>query len=572
MCGNNAGAMTAGPSAYGFTDAYCLPTNTATQLYNPLGSPMVYPSPDGSAANEGCGGGLPDGTNVSGESLYVANSIDGDLTITPPHYLALGDGAIADAFSIWLSSPPPANKPWFCAVSFVNPHDMSGFPYAYGLAGVNDPTGQGVFGSPDPKAAHIGYVPPPSPYGPQPPSPPTHDTIAALTTTTYPPNGTAPVGPLPNQPLWNNADDPSKQAYVIPPANGVYGKPTLQWYYQDMQGHELGVVGLNGDQNGWFTFLNYYFWMQANVDIQIGRVINALGPSFANTVIVFLSDHGDYAGSHAIHGKAWALYDESINAPLYIKLVQQKKKLVLPNACSSVDILPFLYSTALGNDSWRQNPNDLVAYLYNREAINDFINGSNPVQRRVSTNQQTLNPYQPYVLHTTDEGFSETLTFNGQPVPSHAIAFRTVDFSLGGPPQVPYGGGKLGIYSFWPYTGTKPTQPDTSRGQQFEFYNYSSTPPTPPDNLSLPTPLVRYGETLNQVQLDAAGAVAKGVSGMYQTNFGDANVQNELYSFSMPDIHVPVPNYITSGHTTALATYLAYVSAAQNPSDTTWQT
>src|ERR1017187_756402 len=74
------------------------------------------------------------------------------------------------------------------------------------------------------------------------------------------------------------------------------------------------------------------------------------------------------------------------------------------------------------------------------------------------------------------------------------------------------------------------------------------------------------------IQLDVAGAVAKGVSGMYQTNFGDANVQNELYSFSMPDIHVPVPNYITSGHTTALATYLAYVSAAQNPSDTTWQT
>ena len=589
MCGNNAGAMTAGPSAYGFTDAYCLPTNTATQLYNPLGSPMVYPSPDGSAANEGCGGGLPDGTNVSGESLYVANSIDGDLTITPPHYLALGDGAIADAFSIWLSSPPPANKPWFCAVSFVNPHDMSGFPYAYGLAGVNDPTGQGAFGSPDPKAAHIGYVPPPSPYGPQPPSPPTHDTIAALTTTTYPPNGTAPVGPLPNQPLWNNADDPSKQAYVIPPANGVYGKPTLQWYYQDMQGHELGVVGLNGDQNGWFTFLNYYFWMQANVDIQIGRVINALGPSFANTVIVFLSDHGDYAGSHAIHGKAWALYDESINAPLYIKLVQQKKKLVLPNACSSVDILPFLYSTALGNDSWRQNPNDLVAYLYNREAINDFINGSNPVQRRVSTNQQTLNPYQPYVLHTTDEGFSETLTFNGQPVPSHAIAFRTVDVAPGS--VAPYGGGKLGIYSFWNYTTggaacpppignggvIPPTQPDLCAGaQQFEFYNYSSVPPVSQDGVTLPLPLVRYGETQNQVQFDPTGKTMQGVSGMYQTNFGLPSVQNELYTFTTYN-GSPAPQYIigpSGAYSTALATYLAYVKAAQagqTPAETTWQ-
>jgi arylsulfatase A-like enzyme len=69
--------------------------------------------------------------------------------------------------------------------------------------------------------------------------------------------------------------------------------------------------------NAWYTFLNYYFWMQQNVDLQVGRVITALkGSSFAaNTIVVFLSDHGDYAGSHWLHGKGFGLYDEPSTCP-----------------------------------------------------------------------------------------------------------------------------------------------------------------------------------------------------------------------------------------------------------------
>lgn len=39
----------------------------------------------------------------------------------------------------------------------------------------------------------------------------------------------------------------------------------------------------------------------------------------SNTVVVFTSDHGEYAGSHGLRGKGAAVYDESIRVPLYIR-------------------------------------------------------------------------------------------------------------------------------------------------------------------------------------------------------------------------------------------------------------
>jgi hypothetical protein len=598
----NDGAFSPGPGdakGYGFNDTHCIPTNTPTQFYNPQGQPLAYPSPDGSAANEGCGGGLlgpvpGDGSPLLNGTTYVCRDYGPacpGLTFTDTGYLALGDGGIADAFGTWFSyAQLHVTKPWFCAVSFVNPHDMSGFPYSYGLAGIADPNGLGNFSYAS--AGLVGYCPPfTDGYTPLKPQGVDETIMAMPSPLPYPPNGAPPTGP--NNPLWNNPDDPSQQPYG--PTNDVYGKPTLQWAYQHKQAVELGAA-LN--QNAWFTFLNHYLWMQRNVDYQIGRVLTALN-NLPNTIIIFLSDHGDYAGSHSIHGKAWGLYEESINAPLYIKFPGQLRNPVLQYACSSVDILPFLYWAALGNNSWRSSAGDLVAYLWNREAINDFVFNPSPIQRRASTipsadqSSGNHNKLQPYVLHTTDEGFLP-VTDPSDPtgktlVPSHAIAFRTVDVAPGA--VAPYGGGKLGMYSYWNYSQTGgvqcgpnfilPTQPDTCAvppgglGPQFEFYNYSPIQPQPPDNLQLPTPVARYGETGNQVQFDSSGNMA-GVSGMYQTNFGLANVQNELYTFTTYN-GSPAPQYIigpSGAYSTALATYLAYVKAAQagqTPAETTWQ-
>ena len=88
------------------------------------------------------------------------------------------------------------------------------------------------------------------------------------------------------------------------------------------------MVGSVSNVNGWYTFLNYYFWMQAWVDAQVGAVIHGLAadPSWANTVIVFTADHGDYGGSHGLHDKGGALYDEALNVPLYISYPGMRKK------------------------------------------------------------------------------------------------------------------------------------------------------------------------------------------------------------------------------------------------------
>src|ERR1035438_2928582 len=112
---------------------------------------------------------------------------------------------------------------------------------------------------------------------------------------------------------WNYNDSPT--AYGAP-----NGKPDLQSYYQNSNAKVVGGVK---DVEGWYAFLNYYFWMQQCVDSQIGLVLDALqgNPTFwANTVIILLSDHGDYGGSHWLKGKTGALYDEVINVPLYISM------------------------------------------------------------------------------------------------------------------------------------------------------------------------------------------------------------------------------------------------------------
>ncbi|EUA42375.1 sulfatase family protein [Mycobacterium xenopi 4042] len=65
-----------------------------------------------------------------------------------------------------------------------------------------------------------------------------------------------------------------------------------------------------------------YLWLQQQVDTQIGRVIDKLvaHPEIdRNTVVVFTSDHGEYAGSHGLRGKGAAAYEEAIRVPLYLR-------------------------------------------------------------------------------------------------------------------------------------------------------------------------------------------------------------------------------------------------------------
>ena len=67
--------------------------------------------------------------------------------------------------------------------------------------------------------------------------------------------------------------------------------------------------------------LKYYYQLQAKVDLEISRVLDALRASraFENTIVIFTSDHGDMQGAHGgMHEKWHCAYDEALRVPLVV--------------------------------------------------------------------------------------------------------------------------------------------------------------------------------------------------------------------------------------------------------------
>jgi arylsulfatase A-like enzyme len=451
-----------GPGDYGFNCNglpgnpldYNIPGPNRSSKYLNSGG---YPSPNGSP-NEGTSGEFLGAAYNSGQNLDVPQGYP-NLTYpgqTAPSFTQLNDAAIASAFlNQWLTAAVAGNipQPWFTAVSFINAHDISQFPFSFDLtpSPTNSPTctqyGSSSAWFSAPKLANVsesGFATPPS-----------------QSTQSYPGHYSGESETIPNLPNlyttepspWNVSDDPGVQSY-----NTLGGKPGLQAYFQSQSNDRFGEICPNNNNSAWVTFLNYYVWMQKCVDYQIGQVLNGptgtggiLNSSLAgNTVVIFTSDHGDFGGSHNIHGKGGALYDEVMNVPLWISLPTSSGGRItspIPRSyvCSAVDILPLVYALALGSDStWRQNSSDIIYYLRGRESIYDGIylpnasptpGSANPAhQRRLSCvpNNSPIQGgtadwqvYQPFVFHTTDQ-FQVGLGYSGS-APCHAIGFRTVD-------------------------------------------------------------------------------------------------------------------------------------------------
>ena len=159
------------------------------------------------------------------------------------------DAMIADDFIGWLQGQAPTTgqppSPWCATVSLINPHDIS-FALAWLQSSPFPPTG----------------VPLPAVYFP-------------------PPSGSPPSFYTSTPSPWNYEN-----------LQQVSDKPGLQYTFLNSQTMSLGAV------TNWALFLNQYFWLQNFVDQQVGLVLNALASSpFANnTIILFMSDHGEYGG------------------------------------------------------------------------------------------------------------------------------------------------------------------------------------------------------------------------------------------------------------------------------------
>ncbi len=519
-----------GPLDYGFSSPFNLPTNAHSSPF-----PNHYPSPNG-LQNESTAG-----DNLTGRLLgFTYNVAAGDpldvnaggLDIGPPSGFHLSDAAIYHAFhNYWLPNHASASVPWFLGLSFIGPHDMQSFPWAFGLASNADGQACGI--SPNTYNCALdggtsGFYPPPvlgwtdnyvasSPIN-----------FAGLNIFYSPPND------------WNNTESPATSHY-----GQAGGKPGLQAYFQNQINLASGDIN---SLTGWNTFLNYYYWLHGSFDTLVGLVLKDLSTGVSPyPVIIFTSDHGDFGGSHTLHAKEGALYDEAFNVPLIIHANGQMSATQRSFTCSSVDILPFIYSLALGNESWRTDPSSIVSYLNNRESIFDSIMHENADSRRLApyTNVGGFNhtgAELPYVLFSTDEYSYATDPSDGTVVPSHAIAFRTVDKSVvhqdANTGMNFCGGGKLGMYTTWLNCTTFPNvNAPAPFAPQFEFYDYYA-------------PGINYGELGNDA-----------FNSGWKWNGATAGVYLNSYNEIMADELYLIDPKFQLGFNTAFTAYMNYIGS-----------
>jgi Sulfatase len=183
------------------------------------------------------------------------------------------------------------------------------------------------------------------------------------------------------------------------------------------------------------------------LDQNIGIVLEALPPDAAqNTIIVFASDHGEYASAHGfVSGKAGSCYEEVYNVPLIV--VDPSDRFtgdidaIRTGLTSSVDILPMLVSLGYnGSRGWLTGD---LARLYGRR--HDLL----PMLKSANA------PGRPYVVFATDETVPDVYNFNNSP--NHIIGVRTAE-------------AKFGLYAKWA-PGTTDISFDDA---ETEFYDYAT--------------------------------------------------------------------------------------------------
>ena len=170
------------------------------------------------------------------------------------------DPVIRQQFRDWIGARDAGGKPWATTVSFVNPHDIAWYPRS-----TRQVEGQSN---------------PPSVYQ------------------RLPANFESALG------------------------RRARNKPEMQRRAQQIENESFGLMPAGREHPRlWTKMLDTYLLMQSQVDVQIGLVLDALDASpFADdTIVVFVSDHGEYGGAHGMRGKGFAFYDEGVRVPLIVK-------------------------------------------------------------------------------------------------------------------------------------------------------------------------------------------------------------------------------------------------------------
>jgi len=339
----------------------------------------------------------------------------------------------------WLSARQPGDDPWCLTVSFVNPHDQQFF-----WAGTEFQTYNALFpaGPLQPVTEYSTQANPPvvswdddplksPPSFGYPAVPPNWQSAAALQANKP---STQVMGRLAQAAVWGGvADDASQSAFTVQP-------------YPEASSTQTENIGIGvAPYSYWQRSLDSYTNVMGIVDQRIAEVLSALPSEVArNTVIVFTSDHGEYAGAHGfVAGKILTCYEEAFHVPLVV--VDPSGRFVddigtvRTGLTSSVDMLTLLVSLGLnGSRDWISGR---LARIYGQR------HNMLPMLRSASA------PGRRHVLLASDELLPGSLIFNDAPL--HIVGLRTQS-------------AKLGTYSKW----TARTGQIVPATTELEFYDY----------------------------------------------------------------------------------------------------
>jgi arylsulfatase A-like enzyme len=378
----------------------------------------------------------PDPTGVNLQGTF------GNPGASPPY---LNDADTANQARDWLMQRRPGEGPWCLTVGFINPHDKEFFP-----AGTEFQTFTDLFlnqpPSPPPYVQYSNYS-----------SQPSLGITWAQDTLNNPPSYGYPALP----PNWESlahleANKPTLQTVAHQFCAMVWGGIT-----DDSSQGTFSIVGYPGQNPShqgigiapysyWQRNLDSYTQILSVLDEQIGQVVAAMPRDVArDTIILFTSDHGEYAGAHGlVSGKVATGYDEALRVPLIVVDPTGRFTgdidIVRTQLTSSVDFLPLIVSLGYnGSRDWMHGGLDK---LYGPRHRLDLI--------RLLRSARA--PGRPYVLFATDETIPSY--YNYLEAPMHVTGVRTED-------------AKLCIYANWRKGTTDIVVDDTL---EVEYYDYST--------------------------------------------------------------------------------------------------
>ncbi|MAS37423.1 MAG: hypothetical protein CL610_25715 [Anaerolineaceae bacterium] len=160
------------------------------------------------------------------------------------------------------------------------------------------------------------------------------------------------VVPEPYASMYNPADMPPP----LPPVTESHDLPPLHHsVYRNEQSEHVRdhVIGTpprdyyDVTTADWQQVKSLYYGMTTLVDDNIGKILDTLESTglAENTIVVFLSDHGDYLGDHGFYGKGLP-YDSVLRVPLIWRGLDVQAGQVVDSMASTLDIAPTLLAYA----------------------------------------------------------------------------------------------------------------------------------------------------------------------------------------------------------------------------------